>query len=76
MSLIQDNTIETRGVRVLTLTPCPSGFGEWESSGVQWVRKDSIQVRSDLDGLIRSQTGRPVEGITWDGDPVLGMLVS
>jgi hypothetical protein len=62
------------GVRIFSVVKCDSGFGEWESRGPQFVRKNSISPRPDLDGLIRNQTGPAVQGETVQGETVIGML--
>lgn len=63
-----------KGLKIWNLVPCSSGFGEWESNGATFVRKDSVKLRPDIDGLIRNQTGKPITAQTWDGIDVVGML--
>lgn len=60
------------GLKIWSINPCDSGFGEWESSGSVFVQKNTIKLRPDLDGLIRNQTGPAVEAETIYG-PVVGM---
>jgi len=63
-----------RGVRIWNIIPCDSGFGEWESNGATFVRKDSIKLNPNLDGLIKNQTGPAVIAETWDRIEVRGMI--
>lgn len=62
-----------KGIKLWSIVQSSNGFGQWESNGSVFVRKDTIKPRPDLDGLIRNQTGPAVEALTWENDPVVGM---
>lgn len=66
---------QPKGIKVYAITPCSSGFGEWElSGGVVFAQRVDLRERPELSGRIREQNGRTVvTGCDRDGNPVLGV---
>lgn len=66
----------TKGIKVYPITPCDSGFGEWQRNGHTTFCKisDLTKHAGGLDGLIREQNGMTVvTGDDSNGNPILGI---